>query len=54
MIRIFLTHLKAFLTCSWKNMARKQLHKVCEVYNRFLCFLFEIIVLKATHYCEHA
>ncbi len=46
MIQIFLTRFTAFLTCSWKNMPRKQLHKVCKVYNCFLRFLFEIIVLK--------
>jgi hypothetical protein len=46
----FLTRFTAFLTCSWKTMARKQLSKLCKVYNGFPCFLFQIIFLKATHY----
>jgi hypothetical protein len=44
----------AFLTCSWKHMARKELYKLCKVYKGFPCFLFEIFFLKATHYRGNA
>jgi hypothetical protein len=54
MIGTFLTRFTAFLTCSWKNMAKKELYKVCKVYKGFPCFLFQIIFLKATHYTENA
>ncbi len=34
-LRTFLTRFTAFLTCSWKNLARKQLCKVCKIYRGF-------------------
>jgi hypothetical protein len=43
MLGTFLTRFTAFSTCSWKNMARKQLCNYVNFTRVFFFFLFEII-----------